>query len=88
MRRGPLVAALLLIALATAGCGGDSASPAADAYIAEAADSEERDGLIQARDDIDAEMRAVAARKDEEIEKLRREKEELEAELAERGIEP
>ena len=43
---------------------------------------DERRGLAQARDDIDAGMRAEAVKKDAEIEKLRKENEALRARLA------
>lgn len=72
----------LPIALACAACGGSSASSAADPFIAQATDDEERDGLTAARDDIDAEMRAAVAERDAEIERLRRQNEELKARLA------
>jgi hypothetical protein len=73
--------ALAAAAAGLAGCAGPDPSPAADPYIAQAADDEEREGLTLARDDIDAEMGAVAAEKDAEIERLRKENEELRAEL-------
>jgi hypothetical protein len=79
----PLTAALFL--LLSAGCGGNSASTAADPYISQAADGEEREGLTQARDDIDAEMRAVAAQKDAEIARLEKENAALKARLAARA---
>jgi len=60
-------------------------SSAADPYIEQAADAEEREALTLARDDIDREQRALVAQKDAEIERLRRENEELEARLAARG---
>jgi hypothetical protein len=72
----------LPIVLASAACGGSSASSAADPYIARAADDEEREGLTAARDDIDAEMRAAVAGRDAEIERLRKQNEELKARLA------
>jgi len=75
-------AGLLLISLTA--CGGAGASTAADPYIAQAADGEERDGLTQARDDIDVEMRAVAAQRDAEIARLQKENAELKARLAAR----
>ena len=87
----PSVAAALLLSFAAAftvipmaACGGSSASNAADPYIAQAADGEERAGLTQARDDIDAEMRAVAAERDSEIARLEKENAELKARLAAR----
>jgi hypothetical protein len=60
-------------------------SPAADPYIERAADAEEQEALALARDDIDREQRALAARKDAEIERLRRENEELKARLEARA---
>ena len=85
--KGPLAAFSLLLVVALPSCGGSSESPstAADPYIAKAADDEETEGLVQARDDIDAEMRARAAEKDEEIERLRKENENLRARLAARA---
>lgn len=79
------VLALLPGVLALAGCGSGGASTAADAYISQAEDPEEREALTMARDDIDAEMRAEAERLDREIERLRKENEELKAKLAARG---
>jgi len=81
-----LVAVLPLLALAA--CGSGDASPAADPYISQAGDSEEREALIMARDDIDAEMREQAAELDLEIERLRKENEELKAKLAARKSGP
>jgi len=66
------------------GCGSGGVSTAADPYISQAADGEEREGLTQARDDIDAEMREEAEELDREIERLRKENEELKAKLAEK----
>ena len=77
-------AALLLTTLVLhPGCG-ERPSTAADAYIERAADGEEREALTLARDDIDREQRALVAQKDAEIERLRRENEELAARLAAR----
>jgi hypothetical protein len=78
----PIVAAGVLI---LAGCRSDAPSPAADAYIAQASDDEEREGLAQARDDVDAEMRAVAAARDAEIARLKKENEELKARVESLG---
>lgn len=77
---------LVLLVLA-AGCpgGGDGTSPAADEYIAAAETEEERQALVEARDEIDEEMAALAAEKDAEIERLRKENEELRRELEERS---
>ncbi len=74
-----IVAAAILLLLLATGCPGGSAGPstAADAYIAQAEDEEERLALIEARDEIDAEMREEAAEMDAEIERLRKENEEL-----------
>jgi hypothetical protein len=63
---------------------GERPSTAADPYIERAADSEEREALTLARDDIDREQRALVAQKDAEIERLRRENEALQAKLAAR----
>ncbi len=85
--RAATTALLLLAASLAAGCGGEAPSTAANPYIAQAADEEEREALIMARDDIDAEMRTRVAEKDAEIERLQEEKRELEEKLAARGIE-
>ena len=82
-----MVLGLLLSTPAFVACGpggGQAASPstAADEVILGADDEEERQGLKQARDDIDAEMIKEAAQKDAEIEKLRKENEALRARLA------
>jgi len=83
--RPPLrIAAAASALLLLAGCGGGTGSTAADPYIAPASDSEEREGLTQARDDIDAEMREEADKLDREIESLRKENEELKTRLAAR----
>jgi len=82
--RPALVLAAILPLLALAACGSGDASTAADPYISQAEDSEERDALIMARDDIDAEMREQAGELDREIERLRKENEELKAKLAAR----
>ncbi|MBI3451213.1 MAG: hypothetical protein HY049_20150 [Acidobacteria bacterium] len=76
-----IAGAALLASLA--GCSGVG-STAADPYIAQAADAEERAGLTAARDDIDAEMSAVAAEKDREIERLKQENAELRSRIAAR----
>ncbi len=90
-----LVAAALPVFLVTAvaplmGCGGSGGPPstAADAYLARAEDDEEREGLSQARDDIDAEMRSLAEERDAEIERLRKENEALRARVEERRRKP
>jgi len=86
-RVAPLVriAALLLPLAALPGCGSGTSSTAADPYISQAEDAEERDGLTQARDDIDEQMREEAEKLDREIERLRKENEELKAKLAARA---
>lgn len=67
------------------GCGPSGPpSPAADRYIARAADDEEHAGLTQARDDIDDEMRAIVDERQEELARLRKENEELKAKVAAR----
>ena len=71
----------LLLGLGSAACTGSDPSPAADRYIEQAEDEEERQALIEARDEIDHEMRAISAEKDAEIERLRKENEELKAHL-------
>jgi hypothetical protein len=76
---------LLLILLATGCPGGGDPSTAADPYIAQAESEEEREALIEARDEIDAEMREEAAERDFEMERLRKENEELRRRLRERG---
>jgi hypothetical protein len=79
-----LMAAPALVCLLQGCSAGDPASShssSADRFIAEAADDEERRGLTQARDDIDAQMRDLVAGKDAEIEKLRKENEALQARL-------
>lgn len=73
--------ACLLEGCSTGGSTPSGPSTAADEIIAASTDDEELKGLTQARDDIDAEMRDVAAAKDAEIEKLRRENEALRARL-------
>jgi len=78
-------AVLVLILLATGCPGGGDPSTAADPYIAQAENDEEREALIEARDEIDAEMRDEAAERDAEIERLQRENEELRRQLRERG---
>ena len=83
-RRGS-TAALVLALLALVPACGDRPSTAADPYIERAADAEEREALTLARDDIDREQRALVAQKDAEIERLRKENAELEAELAARS---
>jgi len=89
-RRGRLDFLLLLMVAPALACllqgcsvGGPSSSPSssADGLIAEASDDEERRGLTQARDDIDAQMRDLVAGKDAEMEKLRKENEALRARL-------
>ena len=77
-------AALALTMLALHPSCGDRPSSAADPYIERAVDAEEREALQLARDDIDREQRALVAQKDAEIERLRKEHEELEARLAAR----
>jgi len=87
MRRPQPCLALFAIccaALSGLACGGGKPSVAADAYIEEAADAEEREGLTQARDDIDDEMRDLAVERDAEIERLRQENEDLRSRLAAR----
>jgi hypothetical protein len=76
----------LVLALAM-GCPGGrgESSTAADTYIAQASSDEERKALIEARDEIDAEMRVQAAERDAEIERLRRENEDLRRRLRERS---
>ncbi len=64
---------------------GSGHSSAADPAIAKASDSEEREGLTQARDDIDAEMSAVAAKRDAEIARLKSDNDALKARLAARA---
>jgi hypothetical protein len=82
MRAGPAVFLLLATLACACSCGGrQNASPAADEVIATAENDEERAGLTQARDDIDSEMRRVAAEKDAEIERLRKENEALRKKL-------
>ena len=82
----PLALAAGICFLLLSGCSGSGDhSSAADAYIAKAADSEEREGLTQARDDIDAEMSAQAAQRDAEIARLKVENEELKARLSARA---
>lgn len=83
-RRVTTAAAVLGFLVLHPACG-KKPSPAADPYIARAADAEEREGLTLARDDIDGEQRALLAEKDAEIERLRRENEELKARLAARA---
>ena len=78
-------AAAVLAFLALHPACGERPSPAADPYLERAVDAEEREALMLARDDIDREQRALAARKDAEIERLRKENEELKAELAARA---
>jgi len=78
-----LAVAGLVLAASLAACSG-RASSAADPYIAQAGDAEEREGLTAARDDIDAEMSAVAAEKDREIDRLKQENAELKARMAAR----
>ena len=76
----PMAATLLACLLGGCSRGGSTPSgpsTAADEIIAASNEDEERKGLTQARDDIDAEMRDVAAAKDAEIEMLRRENEAL-----------
>jgi hypothetical protein len=80
-----LVAAPAMLGMMTSGCGSSGPpSPAADGYIARAADEEEHAGLTQARDDIDDEMRGKVEERQDEIARLRRENEELKAKLAAR----
>ncbi|HEY3175935.1 MAG TPA: hypothetical protein VGK94_09295 [Candidatus Polarisedimenticolia bacterium] len=76
-----LALACLLLGCQMGGSVPTGPSAAADEVIASSADEEERKGLTQARDDIDAEQREVVARKDAEIEKLRKENEALRARL-------
>jgi hypothetical protein len=86
-RRAPIaltLAAGLSFPFLTACAGGGAHSSAADAAIAKASDSEEREGLTQARDDIDAEMSAAAAERDAEIARLKSENDALRARLAAR----
>jgi len=78
-------AALIFASLALHPACGDRPSSAADPYIERAADAEEREALTLARDDIDQEQRALVAQKDAEIERLRRENEDLQAKLAARA---
>ncbi len=69
---------LLLPLLASPACRRTEApSPAADAEIAAASDAEEKRGLSEARDDIDAKRRAELAAKRKEIERLKAENREL-----------
>lgn len=71
------ILACLLVCCSTGGSTPSGPTTAADEIIAASSEDEERKGLTQARDDIDAEMRDVAAAKDAEIEMLRRENEAL-----------
>jgi hypothetical protein len=89
-RRKRLDSLFLLMAAPALACllqgcsaGGPTSSPSssADRFIAEASDNEERRGLTQARDDIDARMVDLVAAKDAEIGKLRKENEVLRARL-------
>lgn len=80
MRRIPLPASLMAVLLfvSAGACGRSSqASPAADDVIAKSSNDEEREGLMRARDDIDDGMRREVAEKDAEIERLRKENDEL-----------
>ncbi len=82
--RSRFSAASALLALLATGCpGGGEPSTAADPYIAQAENDQEREALIEARDEIDADMREEAAEKDLEIERLQRENEELRRQLRE-----
>ncbi len=83
-RRFTTAAAVLMLLVFDPACG-KRPSPAADTYIERAADHEEREALTLARDDIDQEQRALVARKDAEIERLRKENKELRAKLAARA---
>ena len=88
MRRalaGPgAVILILLLTGFSAGCeSGGEPSPAADALIASAADSEERRALTRARDDIDDEMREEVKVLEEEIQRLREENDTLRSRLEE-----
>lgn len=88
MRRalaGPgAVILLLLFAGLSAGCESrGKPSPAADALIATAADSEESRALTRARDDIDGEMREEVRALEDEIQRLQRENEALRRRLEE-----
>ena len=82
-RRGTIAVAVLTMLALLPACG-ERPSPAADAYIERAVDTEERDALTLARDDIDEEQPAVVAEKDAEIARLREENEGLRERLAER----
>ena len=74
-----VAAALLCVAGA---CGkSERPSPAADDVIAKSSNAEEREGLTRARDDIDEGMRRAVAEKDAEIERLRKENDELRKKL-------
>ena len=79
-----ICAAALAALLPIACCGGEPPSTAADRFIAQAADDEEREALESARDDVDAKMRAIVAQKDAQIEGLRKENETLKERLANR----
>ena len=79
------IAAMALALLALLPACGDQPSPAADSFIERAADAEEREALTLARDDIDQEQRALIALKDAEIERLRKENEELKTSLEARA---
>jgi hypothetical protein len=79
-RRITHVAAVLTLLALHPSCA-DRPSTAADRYIANATDSEEREALTLARDDIDEEQRALVAQMDAEIERLRKENEALRKKL-------
>ena len=72
-------ASVLLLAGASflAGCASGPPSTAADRYISKAAGEEEKQALIEARDDIDEEMRPLDADRDAEIARLEKENAEL-----------
>jgi predicted RNase H-like nuclease (RuvC/YqgF family) len=75
------VVGVATMALLLSACGSGS-STAADQFIAEAENPEERQALTEARDDIDKEMTESLEELDKEIERLRKENEELKARLA------
>lgn len=84
MRNTSRVATLIAVAAASlifSGCDGGG-STAADSFIAQAEDPEERAALTEARDDIDAMMKKSLEELDQEVERLRKENEELKARLA------
>ena len=82
--KGPAAAAVMTAAaILLSGCGGGG-STAADSFISQAEDSEERAALTEARDDIDKVMKQSLHELDREIERLRKENEEMRARLAKR----